>query len=233
MSVDKVKKKRERSPPYPSVRLETCIEFAKKIDKLGGRTGASEDSLLGELNLKSPSTGSYIRKYSSSQQFGLIVRKDRILKLTNLGYSILCPKPDEDIEKLKLEAFKNPPIYQKLIEKYNREELPSVEGLKNVLMRDFNISKVGVRRAAPTFISSGKLVGVIGEDNILRVDLEETEKEEEEGVEGPVVPSETFEMHNLEIVLSSGKKAKLSIPSNISKNDKERLKRILDTLTSE
>jgi len=232
------KKAREKSAQYPSYNLSSCIEFGRVVDRLGGKQVA-EGSLLSELRLRSSNTKSYTGKLSSCKQFGLLDSKAGLLNITERTRLILYPTEEQrevQSRKLIIEAFRAPALYQKLIKRFDGKALPQPGTLANILMNEYKIAKAVMDRAADIFVSSAKFAGVLGDDNVLQVG------QTYEAITGEALPVETAihetaqgtpamgQVHSLKVALSSGKSAAITVPSDISKTDIERLKKMLDLL---
>ncbi len=235
----KSKKAREKSAQYPSYDLSACMEFVRTVDKLGGKEGVAEGSVLSDLGLKSSNTKSYTGKLSSCKQFGLVDFKAGLLSITERARLILYPteEPKEaQSEKLIIEAFRSPVLYQKLIKRYDGKPLPNT--LANILMNEYKIAKAVMNSAVKVFVDSAKFAEVLGDDNVLQVSQTyeaigggELPAEAEPPETGPKPPM--GQVHSLKLALSSGKSAAITVPSDITKADVERLKRMLDLLATE
>lgn len=239
VSNKKSKKAKEKSAQYPAYDLSDCMEFVRAVDKLGGKQ-VSEGSLLSELGLTSSNTKSYTGKLSSSKQFGLLEFKAGLLSITERARLILYPTEEQrevQNKKLIIEAFRSPVLYQKLIKRFDGKALPNT--LANILMNDFKIAKAVMNSAAKVFISSAKFAGVLEDDNVLRVgrtyeaitgELPSAEPEiSETGQRMPTMG----QVHSLKLALSSGRSAQITVPSDITKKDVEKLKNMLDLLAIE
>ncbi|MBA7691801.1 hypothetical protein ES703_100355 [subsurface metagenome] len=237
----KSKRVREKSAQYPSYDLNVCKEFVRTVDKLGGKQVA-EGSLLSELGLSSSNTKSYTGKLSSCKQFGLLDSKAGLLSITERARLILYPTEEESevqSKKLIIEAFRSPALYQKLIKKFQGRTLPKPATLANILMNEYKIAKAVMNNAAKVFVSSAKLAGVLGDNNVLQVE------QPYEAITGEALSAETEihetgqkpppmgQVHSLKLVLSSGKSAAITVPDDITKTDVERLKKMLDLLAVE
>ncbi|UCC90842.1 MAG: hypothetical protein JSW24_01400 [Dehalococcoidia bacterium] len=235
------KKAREKSAQYPSYDLSPCIEFVRVVDKLG-RNQVAEGSLLSELRLKSSNTKSYKGKLSSSRQFGLLDSKAGLLSITERANLVLYPteeKKDVQFKKLIIEAFRSPALYQKLINRFDGKGIPKLETLANILMNEYKIAKAVKNSAAKVFVSSAKFAGVLGDNNVLQVG------QTYEAITGEAPPAETEipetgqkpppmgQVHSLKLALSSGKSATITVPSDITRADVERLKSMLELLAVE
>ena len=234
------KKVKEKSVQYPAYDLSSCIEFVQVVDTLGGKQVA-EGSLLSELGLSSSNTKSYTGKLSSCRQFGLLEFKADLLSVTERAKLILYPteeQKDAQREKLRMEAFRSPPLYQKLITKFDGKSVPRLETLANILMNECKIAKAVKNNAAKVFVSSAKFAGVLGDDNVLQVGRQyeaiagEVRAESEISETGQKPPP-MGQVHSLKLALASGKSATITVPSDITRVDVERLKSLLELLAVE
>ena len=238
----KSKKPREKSAQYPSYDLSSCIEFIQIVEKLGGKQEVAESSLLTELRLKSSNTKSYTGKVSSCRQFGLLDSKAGFLSITERARLILYPteeQKDVQSKKLTIEAFRSPALYQKLIKRYEGKTLLKTDTLANILMSEYKIAKAVKNNAAKVFISSAKFTGVLGDNNVLQVRRTyeaitgEAPSAETEIPETGQKPPPMGQVHSLKLALSSGKSATITVPSDITRADVERLKSMLELLAVE
>jgi len=240
----KSKKAREKSAQYPAYDLSNCMELIRVVDSLG-RKQVAEGSLLSELGLTSSNTKSYTGKLSSCKQFGLLDSKAGFLSITDRANLMLYPTEAEEeqkniqFKKLIIEAFRSPPLYQQLIKKFDDKVLPKSDTLANILMNEYKIAKAVKNSAAKVFISSARFAEVLGDNNVLQVGRTY------ETTAGEALPAETEihemgqkpppmgQVHSLKLVLSSGKSAAITVPSDITKTDVEKLKNMLDLLATE
>lgn len=239
-SSEKSKKPREKSVQYPPYDLSACMELVRTVDELGGKQEVAEGSLLSELGLKSSNTKSYTGKLSSCRQFGLLHFKTGLLSITERARLILYPteEPREaQSKKLIIEAFRSPALYQKLIKRFDGKPLPNT--LANILMNEYKIAKAVMNSAVKVFVSSAKFAEVLGDDNVLQVGQtyeavagEVPSAEPETSEIGQRMPT-MGQVHSLKLALSSGRSAQITVPSDITKTDVEKLKKMLDLLAVE
>lgn len=164
---------REKSALYPAVSIAGCLEFIKQIDSLGGKT-VSYGSILGLLGLTSPTTKSFLNRISASKQFGLITTGGSTAQLTDLGRRILYPNEGEqETRRLLIESFENPPLYVKLISRFNNRAIPSANQLSNLLMNEYRIIKQVKDNAAKCFLESANYLGLI-QNGVLIMDDPDT-----------------------------------------------------------
>jgi len=225
--------KREKSRKYPYYDLKECIEFAELISKIGGKLEAPISAIVSSMGIKSENNKRLNYSMSSSEQFGLISKSNKALKIIELAKKIIFYEDEFQKKEAIMEAFKSPPLYKELIKRYEGLEVP--ETLPNVLYK-LGIAQSKIKRATITFKRSARFVGALDENNILMTKTSETQEPGEvpESVSEQIsIPPVSSGYHNLSLSLSNGQSAKLIIPKNISKEDVEKLKKMLDVLVSE
>ncbi len=228
-------RRREKSVRYPYYDLEDSLEFAKIVDKIAGKKDAPILAILDHMGIKSENNKQLNYKISSSEQFGLISKHNRSLAVTELARNIFFPPRGESQElQLLLEAFRSPPLYRKIIEQYEGRGLP--ETLPNILYT-FGVAQNKIKRAAKVFRESALFAHALDEDDRLRTtNIEAQESVTSETALGPTETQQTQvdvtsrRYHDLSVSLSSGETLKLSIPASISRQDVEKIKKMLDVL---
>ncbi len=227
--LEKSKSLREKSVQYPSCELAECTEFVRIVDRLGGRD-VSEKSVLSELGLSSRATKSYTGKLTSSRQFGLLDYRAHTLSITERAKLILYPTEErEEVQQKRLlvEAFYSPSLYKQLIQRFQGKRIPQLDTLANILMNEYKIAKTAKDVASRVFVDSANFVGVLTEGGILSV-IAQAETEVARAT--PVGRQVLGQMQSVTISLSNGKSATITVPSDISRRDIERLKKMLDLL---
>ncbi len=121
----KSKKKRVRSPSYPSVNLEQCLEKVEVIYKAEDRHHVPLEALAQHLGYK-PNNSVFQGYISALKQFGLLdeegARDSRRFKLTNLALDLVTYTADHPkwIRAVQDVALK-PKIHKELWEKYEQK----------------------------------------------------------------------------------------------------------------
>jgi hypothetical protein len=127
------KKKRHRSPNYPTVGLREAIERLKKFMAIDGRAGASAEIDARHIGFAT-SHGLAYSVLSALKKFDLVADKDGRVVPTQRAIEITSlPETDERRAKAIREAAIMPPIYSELIEQYRITGLPSDETLEGEL----------------------------------------------------------------------------------------------------
>lgn len=195
--VRKERKTHEKSAMYPAISISGCLEFVRKIDSLGGKS-VSYSSVLDLMGLSSPTTKSFMYRISACKQFGFLTTGGSAVQLTDLTKRILYPVNGEDeVKQLLLVAFRNAPLYEKIIDRFKDKELPGKIQLGNVLMNEYRILKPVKDIAAECFIESALYLGILKngvlclEDEEIKQDITERKeaKESEKNEKGEAIDS--------------------------------------------
>jgi len=227
-----------RGRSYPRETLKKCIEFVDEIRKRCGAENISYDVLEKAMGVQKRSS-TFEKRFAASRQFNLIDFNVNKVSLTILAKSILFPVSEDAKRKALMDAFKSPPLYKEIIEKYNGVILPS--SLPNILYLDFKLAEGAKEDAADIFITSGKYAGVINGENRLSTELldfaastTDNKGPAIEAIPDPVSrqlpqkdtqPLQDFDDTGQSFTLkfSSGRYAKIFIPDGFTKKDLTKL----------
>lgn len=242
MEMDKMaqsRKNREKSVRYPAISIDECINFIRQVDELGGQA-ISYASILSMMNLKSQTTKSFQVRISAAKQFGLLQTGRGTAQLTDLARRILrSNEGKEESEKLKIEAFGKPPLYEKLIERFKDKALPEPTQLGNILMNEYHIIKQVKDVAANCFIESANSLGLLA-TGVLHIEQDENKNEqtissdedksletEEKASQIPSETAKTIEREDgylFEVPTLGKKNAKFYIPGEVTEKDIDYIK---------
>jgi hypothetical protein len=251
---DSSKTPRPRSEvPYPYYPLAEGIRVADAVQKAGGNE-ALEDEVLKQLGLDSKDARAWTYRLSSAREFGLVSRSgrgpDARIKVSDLAKRILMPTGPDEFASAKLQAFNEPVLYKRLIERFNGAPMPESRGLANLLKREFGILDNVVEIAAQAFITTARDVGAVNVAGYLvpqtqRVPVAPAVSSQAEPTQEPLSASdssrqqatplpdvpEDFIVHTYQ--LRRDLLVKLPLPGDITKKDVDRLYRWLQTLPIE
>ena len=170
---DSFKTPRIRSAAYPSYTLQHCIHLTETIYKLFGNSVHIPREKISEKT--SISYGHLQTQLSSAGYYDLLdSRKNEGYKPSARFLQLYRPKPDENLRELKIEAFKQPDLYAKIIREHNNKQL-TVDGLATLLVRDYRIAENACEAAAGIFIENAKELSLINADNFFSIDAEAAE----------------------------------------------------------
>jgi len=151
---------REKSALYPGATWNECIDLIQKINSFSLKS-VSYQELAKKYGLTSVTTKSFTAKIGAAKQFGLITTfQGSSVQLTDISKKLLYPT-GESTRELELSSFAQPPLYSKLINKYDGAALPSQELLANILMNEYRITRSVKDSAAKCFIESADQLGLI------------------------------------------------------------------------
>lgn len=238
---------RRRSPSYPSNTIESCVAFVSRIDKEFTSAVYTPKGAISEA--LETSGGGFFQQLSSCVQYGLLdIKSGDGYKPTSLHKKITRPIPGENPNDGLIECLNNPELYKKLISDFRDKDLPSENGLANILDRLYEIKGNASFIASKIFLKNITALGLIV-DNKLKLDsyipfepIEEEKSQEVDKENTPLlIPStikpdkkeeqKTEEYRTLPIFLSTSSKreAKLILPIDFSNDE---LKKIIKVISS-
>lgn len=233
---NEIKITKEKSALYPYYDLKESLDFTKVVQRLAGKGMATEELLAAELG-NSKTTKSFRYKISSARQFGFIVKTKEGIQITNRARQILNPVNESDIHELLKESFTLPPLYKKLIKTYDGEQLPKIDSIANLMYTQLNIARAVKDRAAKIFINSANFAKMIDESGKLSTTEDEypdenrTEDKLDDFIEKPTSETDvSIDYQKVQMALAGGRNAKLIVPRDISIEDVERMKKLIDLL---
>jgi hypothetical protein len=165
--------KAKSETPYPYFSLSHAIRMLGAVRKIGGTEAPSAD-VMREMGIEKDTDRLWSYGVPSAVQFGLIERVGRgdsgRLKATELGLRVTHPGTPEEERAAKVAAFRTPPLYVKLLERYANADVPPKGGLKNILFRDYGIVESMTTMAADAFIDSLSVAGLVNANNKVILD---------------------------------------------------------------
>ena len=134
------KKKKERSPTYPSMPLETAIANVKVLWERDKKSAMSLPVIASHTGSSAKSSG-FLQLVSTIKQFGLLEelegQGERKLKLTNRAIDIAMLPPDNPLSLAAVKAAAlEPKIHKELWEEFQRDGVPSDIGLQHRLVTE-------------------------------------------------------------------------------------------------
>jgi hypothetical protein len=227
---------------YPSETIDYCIQLIRKIvAQKGGGALVSRDEIAVILG-KAQQTLQL--KISTCVQYGLLSKSHgKGYCSSPLFQTIETPEFDHDKTNALIEVLGNPPLYRKLIERYNGKSLPTEGGLVNILVSEFKVNKNSAERAAKIFFDNCQNLKVIDGGNRLKVISGVVNKQEnptppinppssQNGT--PKAPEHEDGVTIIPIPLrASGKKAFLHLPDGYTDADLNRIAKFINALKDE
>jgi hypothetical protein len=153
---------------YPFFGLANAIEVVKAVQRAGGKEAPNAD-IMREMGVSKTTDRLWAYGIPGASYFGLIERIGRgeagRIKLTDLGLQIALPGTPTEERTAKVAAIQKPELYALLLEKFAGHPVPSKDGLKNILQRDFKIVESMAPNAAEAFIDSLKVAELVSPTN--------------------------------------------------------------------
>ncbi len=159
----------------PIFDLNDGITVAKTISNLG-RGKLDSESIAKSMGY----TNSTVRHHiNSAKHYKIVEGKGDIVKLTELGVSIVHPTSDEEYINSKIKAFLSCDLFCKIYERYKGKDLPQADNLANIFARDEGVSFKSKDRTVENFIQSGIIADLIKPENGVYHCVESIEKEKD------------------------------------------------------
>jgi hypothetical protein len=156
--------------PYPYFGLTTAISIVQAVRRAGG-SEAPNSAVMEEMGVKKVADRAWAYGVPAAMYFGLVERigrgDDGRLKLTELATRIALPATPEEARAAKVAAFREPELYAKLLERFAGHPVPSKEGLRNLLHREFGIVESMAPNAAEAFLESLKEADLVNSQNAI------------------------------------------------------------------
>ncbi len=236
------KKKRQRSPNYPTVGLPEAIERAKKLLTAAGKAGSPPDIAAKQIGFAT-AHGQAHSVLSALKKFGLVEEGNGRVYPSQRALEILNLRADDArrIQAIK-DAALSPPIYRELIEENRERGLPAAEAMEAELVTYKNFNPNAVAGFVKDFRDSLEFAGLsdisvlpsTGEDEMNTSAQPETTKPTQNKRAQPLsaaaldfkfVASPTVRKYPIDISIPRNLKAEISITGEYKLEDLEKLKR--------
>lgn len=147
--------------PFPIYPLSAALEIARKVET--EYAGSLTEATLAIALAASAKSSGFQLKVLTAKQFGLLIKQGDNLMTTKLAKSIFKPISDDERSAALAEAFHNIPLFGAVSNKYQGSPLPPDEALRNVLEREFKVTRERVVSAHSMLINSAKTAEVLQE----------------------------------------------------------------------
>lgn len=221
---------RKRSSSYPAYTIKQCVSIVENIYKnYGDSTFVKGEDLAVPFNMAYPTM---VTRISACVQYGLLEKK------TNEGYKpsglfrkIYRPLNEDEASEALIQAFNSPNLYTKIVKRLEGHPIPMKKALANILYRDYGIADKVSEKAASVFLDNIKHLNLISDEKLVLEasnDSEESDNFIEPANNETTQPVQARHDDNLpiasshrriEIPLTKGKVAVLSIPQSIEHRD--------------
>jgi predicted nucleotide-binding protein len=167
-----------RNRPYPAHNLEKALQIIQAIAD-SGASRPMDRLLVAEAIKRTPSSSEFRQLLSSSLKYGLTdgTEKASEIKPTPLGLQVIKPVSETERKQALLRAALNPTLLNQIFSHFNKQKLPRIDFLRNVLNRQFSVDNSHTEDLANLITENAKFVGVlqqIGGSDYLNLDLVKT-----------------------------------------------------------
>jgi hypothetical protein len=234
-----------RSRAYPTISLESVIDFIGKIREQRNYTEFTRQEFAVSQGLKQPS-GAMNSSFSAAVQYGLLDSQRDKTRLTDLARRILDPEDDDTKYVALMEAFATPDLHREILEKYAGQKLPKALG--NVLLASFGIHAKVKESCANLFLKSAHYAKMFDADGTLITHMSNHDDgtyENEDLTNQPPQTRSAGQPHptrqsistapgqHHDIVLPGGRKAVLILPEDLHTQDMKVLNAFVTYLTTQ
>lgn len=129
--------------PYASLEDAQTIVQAMRV---AGDVPMTRDQIHAKLSV---GRSLFVSKLSAAIIFGLVVKTDKVIRMTSLAHRMLSSEPDTAAQA-RVSALLTPEVYRKVIEHFRGKQIPGREGLENAF-QSFGVSERQKERARQVF----------------------------------------------------------------------------------
>lgn len=145
---------------YPRNDLESSIQVADKIAERGAGATVSNHELAALLGYSGVNNGTYLNRVAAARLFGLIEGNANAIKATERAEGILSPDYPATADRLRLEAFKDVPLYAAFLDGFRGRELPAPSGMINALVTRYRVPAKDAKSVLPRLLASAEQAGL-------------------------------------------------------------------------
>lgn len=160
---------------FPTHTLEKALQIVQAIVEMGA-SRPMDRLLLAQAIGRTPSSSEFRTLLSSSLKYGLTegTEKADSIKPTPLGLQIARPVSGSERAEALVRAVRTPELLGRIYSHFNKQKLPRIEFLENVLARQFSIEDERTEELANLVTENARFVGIlqtIGGSDYLNMDL--------------------------------------------------------------
>jgi predicted nucleotide-binding protein len=147
---------------FPTHSLEKALQIIQAIVE----TGASRPMdrlLVAEAINRTPSSSEFRMLLSSSLKYGLTEGTEKAdqIKPTQLGLQIAKPLNDAERAQGLVRAVCTPVLFKQIYSHFNKQKLPRVDFLRNVLARQFDVEDIHTEELANLITENANFAGIL------------------------------------------------------------------------
>lgn len=157
-----------RDAGYPTYGLDEAIKIGQAIYDLGGsRTPVKKEMLAKHLHY-AESGPSFVQRIGAAKAFGLIDGRGGY-SLTDLGKRYYLPTNDTDRDTAAFAALQKPPVFAKIVARFQGQRLPSNQQLGNIIHTESSVPASWKDKVASLFVKSATAISAFDTQGTLKV----------------------------------------------------------------
>jgi predicted nucleotide-binding protein len=147
---------------FPVHSLEKALQVVQGIVEAGA-SRPMDRLLLAQAIGRTPSSSEFRKLLSSSLKYGLTEGTEKAdqIKPTQLGLQIARPLNDSEKRQALVRAVRTPELLNKVYAHFNKQKLPRIDFLRNVLARQFSVDDEHTEELADLVVANAKFVGIL------------------------------------------------------------------------
>ena len=160
---------------FPVHTLEKALQLVQAIVEAGA-SRPMDRLLLAQAIGRTPSSSEFRKLLSSSLKYGLTEGTEKAdqIKPTQLGLQIAKPVDDPEKAQALVRAARTPELLNRVYGHFNKQKLPRISFLQNVLARQFSVEDEHTEELANLITENARFIGIlqtIGGSDYLNLDL--------------------------------------------------------------
>ena len=141
-----------RSPPYPQLPLEQCIDLVRKVYKGAHTASVDTGAIISEMGYSGRS-GRSLSAIGALKQFGLLEGRDDSVRVTKLALTILEPIDQVEFAQALRSASIKPELFAEIRREFG-DQRPSEGVIRSIAIRKYDFTDTGAERLAKSFMDT-------------------------------------------------------------------------------
>ena len=170
---DNAKPSERSEASYPIYALDEAVKVGQAVKELGGARQAVSKKMLAKQMSLHESGPSFFQRVAASKYFGIIEGRGNYT-LSETARRHFYPQQAGEEKKALLDLLKTPPLFAKVIARFDGDTLSSNQNLANIF-HDSGVPDSWKDRVATIFVRSAQFANALDVNGILRCEIPEAE----------------------------------------------------------
>ncbi|MEH6741907.1 hypothetical protein [Hyphomonas sp.] len=145
-----------RSPSYPQISLENCIDLVRKVYKGAHTASVDTQAVMKEMGYAGRS-GRSLAAIGSLKQFGLLEGRDDAIRVTKAALALLEPLNEAEFSEAVRDASVRPDLFAELHREFG-DQRPSEGVIRSIAIRKYGFTDTGSERLARSYMETMEFV---------------------------------------------------------------------------